>query len=238
MHFRQKKPSKKMKLRTIKVKNGILFIVQIKPKLIKAGFALSLPANIQSILDQHGSQLITQGMVCRQPLNETIETVANVFSLGKFNQEKKKLGYDHFMHLWLQLKLDDGTDFWIEKNQVFNMGTGIKGNASASMNIPKLQNSKITLSDFFNNAVNKFGADFIFRYDMEDQNCQRAVTAFLVANGLDNPSLRSFTNQNVKGAIVNDVMRKGAKVSVGVARGMSMLMGVVKDKAKKIFNIG
>lgn len=236
-HFTQQKPTKKMKLRTIKARPGVLFVVQIKPKLIRAGFALSLPADVQSTLDQYGSHLITQGFVCRAPLNQTIETVANVFSLGKFNEAKKKMNYDTFFHLWLQLKLDDGTDFWIEKNQVFAMGTGVKQNASASMEIPKLKNSKITLSDFFNNAVNKFGSDFIFRYDMEDQNCQRAVTALLVANGLDNPSLRSFTNQHVKGAITNDVIRKGAKVAVKLAEGMSMILGFARDKAKKIFNI-
>jgi len=238
MHFTQKKTSKKMKLRTITARPGVKFIIAIKPKLIKAGFALSLPANIQSVLDQHGEKLIKSATVCRKPIPQTIETVANVFSLGKFNEAKKKLGYDYFYHLWLDLTLDDGTPMILEKNQTINFAVGNKGDPSNCMEVPKLQNSNITLSDFFNKAVNKFGATEIFDYDMEDRSCQRFITALLVANGTDNPSLRSFTNQNIKAAITNDIIRKGARVGTKLAEGMSMLLGFVKDKAKKLFNIG
>ena len=136
------------------------------------------------------------------------------------------------------MKLDDNTDFFIEKNQTINAGVGVKGNPTACMPVPKLDNSNITLSDFFNNAVNKFGASEIFDYDMENRNCQRFVTALLVANGCDYPRLRAFTNQNISGAITNDLIRTGVKVGIKLAEGASMIIGKAKDLAHKLFNIG
>ena len=116
MHFTQKKASKKIKLRTIKARSGVQFVIAIKKKLIQAGFDLSLPANIQSLMDKYGNKLITSAKVCRKPIPQTLEKIADLFTLGKFNEIKKKLGYDYYYHLYVDLVLDDNTPITLEKN--------------------------------------------------------------------------------------------------------------------------
>ena len=237
-HFTQKKPSKKMKLRTIKARSGVLFVVAIKPKIIKAGFAFNaLPANIQSLMDKYGNKLIISGQACRKPIPQTLETIANIFTLGKFNEAKKKLGFDYYYHLYLNLVLDGNIPITLEKNQVINISEGHKTNPSACMDIPKLTNSKITLSEYFNTAVQKYGADFIFDYEMLHKNCQRFVEALNTANGVSNPELRKFINQNVADAVKSDFVRTGARVATKMGEAFSLILGKAKDMASKIFNI-
>ncbi len=236
-HYQQKKHSGDV-LRTIPVYPGIKFIIPIKQKLIKAGFSLGLPANIQSVLDQQGNKLITRGWCMRRPIPSTLEHIANTLTLGQFNQIKHKLGYDNYYHLWLQLTLDDNTPIILEKNQVVNIQVGDKGEPQNLMEVPKLFNSNITLSDFFTNSVNKFGTDYIFDYDMVDKNCQKFVTSLLVANGVDNPKLRKFVNQNVSEAITSDFIKTSAKVGIKIATAFGMILGFAKDKVNKLFNIG
>ena len=237
MHFTQKKASKKMKLRTIKARAGVHFVIAIKKKLIQAGFDLSLPANIQSLMDKYGNKLITSAKVCRKPIPQTLEKIADLFTLGKFNEIKKKLGYDYYYHLYVDLVLDDNTPITLEKNQVINISEGHKSNPSACMEIPKLTNSKITLSEYFNTAVQKYGADFIFDYEMLHKNCQRFVEALNTANGVSNPELRKFVNQNIADAVQSDFVRTGARVATKIGEAFSMVLGKTKDMAKKLFNI-
>lgn len=236
--FRQKAPSKKFKYRTIKARPGVLFVIAIKPKLLRGGFSLGLPANIQSIMDKYGEKLIVSGQACRKPIPQTLEKIADLFTLGKFNEIKKKLGYDYYYHLYLNLVLDGGIPITLEKNQVINIAEGHKTNPSACMDIPKLTNSKITLAEYFNTAVQKYGADFIFDYEMLHKNCQRFVEALNTANGVSNPSLRSFVNQNISDAVKSDFLRTGARVGTKIGEAFSMVLGKTKDMAKKIFNIG
>ena len=238
MHFTQKKASKKMKLRTIKARSGVHFVIAIKRKLIQAGFAFNaLPANIQSLMDKYGNKLITSAKVCRKPIPQTLEKIADLFTLGKFNEIKKKLGYDYYYHLYVDLVLDDNTPITLEKNQVINISEGHKSNPSACMEIPKLTNSKITLSEYFNTAVQKYGADFIFDYEMLHKNCQRFVEALNTANGVSNPELRKFVNQNIADAVQSDFVRTGARVATKIGEALSTVLGKTKDMAKKIFNI-
>ena len=238
MHFTQKKASKKIKLRTIKARSGVQFVIAIKKKLIQAGFAFNaLPANIQSLMDKYGNKLITSAKVCRKPIPQTLEKIADLFTLGKFNAIKKKLGYDYYYHLYVDLVLDDNTPITLEKNQVINISEGHKSNPSACMEIPKLKNSKITLSEYFNTAVQKYGADFIFDYEMLHKNCQRFVEALNTANGVSNPELRKFVNQNIKDAVQSDFLRTGARVATKIGEAFSMVLGKAKDMANKLFNI-
>lgn len=237
--FRQQNPTKKFKYRTIKARPGVLFVIALKPKLIKAGFSFNaLPANIQSLMDKYGEKLIVSGQACRKPIPQTLEKIADLFTLGKFNEIKKKLGYDYYWHLYLNLVLDGGIPITLEKNQVINIAEGHKDNPSACMDIPKLTNSKITLSEYFNTAVQKYGADFIFDYEMLHKNCQRFVEALNTANGVSNPSLRSFVNQNIADAVKSDFLRTGARVGTKIGETFSMILGRTKDMAKKLFNIG
>ena len=237
--FRQQNPTKKFKYRTIKARPGVLFVIALKPKLIKAGFSFNaLPANIQSLMDKYGEKLIVSGQACRKPIPQTLEKIADLFTLGKFNEIKKKLGYDYYWHLYLNLVLDGGIPITLEKNQVINIAEGHKDNPSACMDIPKLTNSKITLSEYFNTAVQKYGADFIFDYEMLHKNCQRFVEALNTANGVSNPSLRSFVNQNIADAVKSDFLITGARVGTKIGETFSMILGRTKDMAKKLFNIG
>ena len=152
--------------------------------------------------------------------------------LGQYEQTKKLNNYDNYFHLWLNVKLDDGTNIQLEKNQVLNFRRGSGQNPSACL--PVANNPHLTLNDFFNRAVERYGANQIYQYSATENNCQQFVSNLLSASGLLTASLRNFIVQKADQAIQSDFLKKvtntvtdvSAQFTHLVQRGKSLL-GIV-----------
>ena len=65
-----------------------------------------LPKSFRATLEKHGEKPILSIDIKRTPLSRLAEGFANLISLGKFDEIKKKY-YDKFYHLYAILTLDD-----------------------------------------------------------------------------------------------------------------------------------
>jgi superfamily II DNA/RNA helicase len=225
LRFRQRNKNKIYNYRTIKLTDGVQAVIMFKTEHMSGGMSLSsiFPPSVNSTMERHGDKIIKNITVCRKPLAGAIEKVANFFTMGKYEEAKKLLHYDKMYHLGMQIELEDGTPILAEKNQVVNVKEGTFNNPTNEMPVPKIHTKQITLNELFTKAVDQYGSDYIWNYDVVNANCQRFVTSLLVASGLDYPRLRVFVNQNVKAALESDGLQKVVKFITNSAAKFSIL---------------
>lgn len=122
--------------------------------------------------------------------------MANTISSGKYEQAKSKLGYDDFFHVYLILRLEDGTKLKVEKNEVINMEviSSLQKN-TGSYNIGDVN---IRLGDFLRKGEQLMGPDKYFDYDPFNNNCQVYLLSLLKANGLINKDISDFFGQDAQ----------------------------------------
>ena len=150
--------------------------------------------SVRRFLQQHGEETILQMQVIRKPVMSAITGVLNIISLGAFNKQAKKYGYDKFFHLGLMVKLSNGGYFRIEKlSQIAVSPWKIDGEAYLMVNIPQ----KMTISHFLNRGRQDVGDQTWFTYDAFSNNCQQFVATMLKANDLYLPHIQEFVMQPV-----------------------------------------
>lgn len=155
--------------------------------------------------------------VFRRPISSAITKMLNWISLGKWNKEKNKYGYDNFYHLGIIATTKSGKRIVIEKNAVINvMKAPAPHNIDRKLggeriNIPI--NNPIKLGVFLDRTEKKMG-DKYFLYNAFNNNCQVFVMNCLTANGLSNEEHKKFILQDIDSivsaqkAYVPDVAQK------------------------------
>lgn len=142
-----------------------------------------LPFHVSQLLRNKGSlRIVDISYICREPINSIIDKLFNVLSLGKFDEAKKKLGYDDMFHLYLVLKLENGESIRIEKNQDINIITNpqLKGDILKI----NLNDKKFNLAESLENTRKVMGKEKFIKYDAFNNNCQDFVLAWMKGNGL------------------------------------------------------
>jgi hypothetical protein len=71
--------------------------------------------SVRSWLEIHGDTPIESISICKKPIFAWIERIGNWISQGKLKENMDKLGYDRLMHLFMIVRLKDGTSVKIEK---------------------------------------------------------------------------------------------------------------------------
>lgn len=158
--------------------------------------AHDLPAAVANYLSKHGNKKITDLEVSRAPIQKTLDFLLDIISAGKYNQVKKKLGYDSFNHLALRFELEDGEIGTLEKNQTIKIKPYTTRNNEELMSV-KIRGSP-TLNSLINKAISKYGNSRIQQYSPFKYNCQMFLLDLLSASGLLTNSVRSFIKQDVK----------------------------------------
>lgn len=225
--FRQRPLEDGFIYRTICLGKGLAIkaVLAISEKtFFKGGFEWNImPPSVERFMEKYGEHLIVSANVCRVPLAKTLEKLGNILTLGKFNKSKASLGYSSYFHLYLNLTLDDGHKIHLEKNQTLNFREGEKKPISSTcIEVPGIGAKHLTLSEFFNNALNQYGKDRIFVYDAVNRNCQAFVKDLLTANSLWNSELEKFVIQNV-GDSTNWLLRKAMKLGTNLASNLSLI---------------
>lgn len=169
----------------------------------KAGRRNDYPPSMRSALEKYGNNKIVSLTVGRNPIVSAIQKVANVLVGDKL----KALNIDTLFHLFLIIELDNGQKFKTERNQVLNFTSSI-GEVKESM--PVTVNKDITLSKFFESALNRVGK-LLFTYSASSNNCQSYIIQLLGANGLLNDSIRNFVKQDTN-TLLSPFLSKAADV--------------------------
>ena len=153
---------------------------------------------IRDLLKKIGDKYITSITIQRVPIESTLKNVLNVLSLGTYNKQTQKLGYDKVFHLSMILTLQGiKNPIVVEKNEVINISTKIPPmkQGGARMSVPVIK--KITLNQLLENTRSKQGSNF-FLYDAFKRNCQMFINDLLTNSGLNNESVREFILQDAK----------------------------------------
>jgi hypothetical protein len=146
---------------------------------------------VKNFLKEHGNDKITSLELGRTPVSSMIDTVLNLISSGKFEEAKRKEGFDKFYHLFLIVN----GKYKIEKNQNLNIQNYSKSENEENEPIEEITNA--TINQFFQTCIDKIGEDnFFSNYSALNQNCQWLLKNLLNSNGITSGD--NFIYQDVK----------------------------------------
>ena len=157
------------------------------------------PPRVQEFLNRYGNMSISNITLRRAPIKSAINTMLNFLSFGKWNELRKKYGYDTFYHLSMVFNVANTTAV-LEKNQVINLSTGYNQQPDTEV-MPIQSPPNITVNDLMENTRKAMGDTNFFTYDAFTNNCQIFLMNVLKANGLLTDSAKSFIVQPIENLV-------------------------------------
>jgi hypothetical protein len=163
-------------------------------------FKENVPQNVKNALGKIGNNKITSARIGRTPVQAIIQgalkTVANV-------------PYDDLFHLFIELTLDNGQKWILEKIERINLVKEDRSNKQGAEFTSSFSVNK-TMNELIQNTKNKMGDRFL-PYQSASNNCQVFIIGVLDGNGLNNSERTSFVKQNTKAIFENNpALRKFA----------------------------
>ena len=163
-------------------------------------FKENVPPSVKTALNKIGNNKITSARVGRTPVQAIIQgalkTVANV-------------PYDDLFHLFIELTLDNGQKWILEKIERINL---VKEDRSKKQGAEFTSSFPVnkTVNELFQNTRNKMGDKFL-PYQSASNNCQYFIMGVLDGNGLNNSERTAFVKQDTKAIFEkNPALRKFA----------------------------
>jgi hypothetical protein len=178
------------------------------------------PPKVRQVLERYGDGQIYALMIMREPIANYIDKALNFISAGKWDEAKKRLGYDKMFHLSMiaLLNMPDGQQakIKIEKNEVINitdsftLKQGVEKFGSANTpqenRVGEIEVFRvplaccITLNELMDKAAKTIGDSF-FTYDAFTNNCQIFLNNILTANGINTPEISAWILQPADGLL-------------------------------------
>jgi hypothetical protein len=151
-------------------------------------------------LQMYGNIPIQNISIYRTPIMSIINSALNVLSLGRWNEARKKYGFDKLFHLALVCNIGS-KNIIIEKNEVVNVSTSYKTNKDTEVyNVP-LQNKNITINQLLDTARKNVGDEKFFSYNAFTNNCQFFIRYLLEGQGLYDTNVANFLFQDISKVI-------------------------------------
>lgn len=179
-----------------------------------------MPKKAVKFLRTRGDFVITDIKIRRDPIMSIINKLLNIISLGKFDKEKKRLGFDDLFHLSLVITLSDSSQYVIEKNQTINIGGTVPKETDKTELYPvSLDGRRITVNQLIENTIKNVGEDRFLNYDAFSTNCQRFILDILESNNLSDQYAKAFIYQDVSEMIESlpEYINKVAKLTTDTA---------------------
>ena len=194
-----------------------------------------LPKSVRNILEKDGDKKIKTITIFRNPIEKAGSMLMDFITLGKFSELKKKFAPDDIFHLGMIIKLENGKEYVLEKNEVIALYSGKPSTIKSSINVPV--NQDITLFELLDRAEIKNGDKFFF-YDAFSNNCADYMIMVLKASRLLTEESRKFIKQDLTKLIeeIPSVSKAIAKGIVNVAgRANQAVQELVKKRGGKVF---
>ena len=155
----------------------------------------------RKFIGENKDAIITEMTVYRTPVQSYVKKLANVLTLGKFGEIMSK-HYDEIYHLFLRIKLSNGKDITLEKNQTIEINNfdPKRDTNEGTEKLPLKLPPDLTFGKFLENGLAITTPDIYFRYNPISTNCQQYLTVLLKGSGIDtlNPEAATFIFQNMK----------------------------------------
>lgn len=179
----------------------LLEMIDSKKQLHGEGLGLSeaeMSDSLEQLLQAYGTEPITAITAIREPVES--RTLLNIVSLGSLEKNIKKLGYDELFHLSLNIELENGQTFNIEKHETVIVGPPKSVSDADAMTATVRE--PVELHTVITNMENIYGAN-MYRYDALNANCQMFVEGFLGASNAYSTKLEAFVKQNAEAILKN-----------------------------------
>jgi len=221
--------------------SGIFDYLKKKAKSFVSGVKQVFSTNLSTYnnkttktLKDYGNKQIDSLMIYRTPINSMIDKALNILSLGKFEEAKKKYGFDTFFHLALVASVD-GKNVIIEKNEVINVSTAYKTTDKTETMKIDMKGKKMTINELLDATRSKQSPQDFFSYDAFNNNCQIFIRALLQNVGLYDTDIDKFLFQDV-GQLVSEMptLAKVAKTATDIGAFFNKITG----QGKKIMKGG
>ena len=156
------------------------------------------------LIKKYGDKTIVGLTVKRKPISvSAILTLARKVSKTLERTFSSK-AYDKLYHIYVEIRLEDGTTLILEKNEVIKLSKTTR-TAEEQLIIQNVPN--ITINQLLDKTQAKMKSNF-HTYDVIKNNCQIFLLAVLTANGILEG--KEFIKQNVSG-LIGKVIQKGIK---------------------------
>ena len=159
----------------------------------------------RDVLSRYGDVPIKSIMVCRSPVQQTVQEAMNLVSLGAFKKRLSRQSYDEIYHLFALITLEDGTVLTLDKQAILTLKVGNK-NYQDSINV---STPFTNVNQMLDKTKTGMGDNF-FTYNAKSNNCQVFLYKFLESNGKATPQLRDFIMQDVN-SLFDDNLEKYSK---------------------------
>lgn len=153
----------------------------------------------KNTINQYGSLPINEMFIYRTPIGGLLNTALNFISLGKWEQLKKRFGYDRLFHVALVCNISN-KNIIVEKNEVINISQKYETKETTEVYKINMQGKTPTLLDMLNSVRNKLGDQMFFDYDAfryPPGNCQWFIRNLLESQGLYNKDVNDFLFQDL-----------------------------------------
>jgi hypothetical protein len=189
-------------------------------------FKENVPESVKNALNKIGDNIIVSARLGRNPVGAIIQgalkTVANV-------------PYDDLFHLFIELTLDNGQTWILEKIERINLVKENRSNKKGAEFTSSFPVNK-TVNELFINTKNKMGARFL-PYQSASNNCQVFIMGVLDGNGLNNSDRTLFVKQDTKSIFKNNpALRKFANTLTdigGYTNAIIQSTDLLKNSTKK-----
>ena len=180
-------------------------------------FKENVPQNVKTALSKIGNNKITSARVGRTPVQAIIQGALKVVS---------NVPYDDLFHLFIELTLDNGQKWILEKIERINL---VKEDRSKKQGAEFTSSFSVnkTMNELFQNTKNKMGDKFL-PYQSASNNCQYFLMGVLDGNGLNNSERSSFVKQDTKAIFENNpALRKFANTLTDIGGYGNAIVGEV-----------
>lgn len=165
-----------------------------------------LPRTFKQMLDKIGNDKIQSIIIFRKPLQQSLNVLFNVFTLGEYQKRLNRSPYDNLFHLGILIN----SNIILEKTQIINLikydGKSLNTRGVDFMQINNFP--QMTIRQFILNSYNALGRRFLL-YDAMSNNCQIFVRDLLKYNNILIPEYETFIMQDVQTIFKNNSTLKG-----------------------------
>ena len=180
-------------------------------------FKDNIPQNVKNALNKIGNNKIISARVGRTPVQAVIQGALKAVAT---------VPYDNLFHLFIELTLDNGQKWVLEKIERINF---VKEDRSKKQGAEFTSSFPVnkTVDELFQNTKNKMGDRFL-PYQSASNNCQVFIMGVLDGNGLNNSERTSFVKQDTKAIFEkNPALRKFANTLTDIGGYGNAIIGEV-----------
>ena len=196
--------------------------VKYAPKVISSIATAKDFNNISSkTLATFGRYPIKGLKIIRTPISGILNTALNLISLGRWNELRKKYGYDTLFHTGLVCDLG-GKDIIVEKNEVVNISPEFKISKDTQTFHINMEGKQFTLEEMVMGCKTKMGDRLFFDYDAFQNNCQIFLKNMLQTVGLYTTEVDKFLFQDL-----SEIYKKMPSYVSRITKFITRLGGIV-----------